>query len=111
MARTTAGRMTLDPQRLPQIVRAPRSGPGLQPTALTADPEVLGLNISRGCAHRCAFCSIRGSRYYDGDRELVLYDDTVGRLTSELDARPRLPRAVFVSPSTDPFPPFAEVQE
>jgi DNA repair photolyase len=72
---------------------------------------VLGLNLLRGCAHRCAFCSVRGSPYYGTGEELLLYNDNVTRLAVELDARPRLPRAVFVSPATDPFPPFAEVQE
>jgi DNA repair photolyase len=97
--------------RLPRIVRAPRAGTALHPTALTADPEVLGINLLRGCAHRCAFCSVRGSPYYGGDDELLLYDDNTSRLASELDARTQLPRAVFVSPATDPYPPFAEVQE
>jgi DNA repair photolyase len=114
MPRTTAKRLTpveVSPKCLPFITRATRSGPALQSTALTTDPEVLGLDLLRGCAHRCAFCSVRGSPYYDGDRELILYEDTADRLTSELDARARLPRAVFVSPATDPFPPFTEVQE
>jgi DNA repair photolyase len=83
----------------------------LHPTALTSDPEVLGLNLLRGCAHRCAFCSVRGSPYYGNGDELLLYDDNATRLAAELDARPRLPRAVFVSPATDPYPPFTEVQD
>ncbi len=114
MARTTAPTVTpsaFPPARLPRVTRAPRPGTVLHPTALTADPEVLGLNLTRGCAHRCAFCSVRGSPYYGGDDELVLYEDTPARLAAELDARPRLPRAVFVSPATDPFPPLAAVQE
>jgi DNA repair photolyase len=97
--------------RLPRVVRAPRAGPALHATPLFTDPEILGLNLLRGCAHRCAFCSVRGSPYYGGDDELVLYDDTSGRLAAELDGRGRLPRAVFVSPATDPFPPIAEVQQ
>jgi DNA repair photolyase len=97
--------------RLPRITRASRSGPALHPTALTADRDVLGLNLMRGCAHRCPFCSVRGSPYHGGDDELSLYDDRPDRLAAELDARKSLPRAVFVSPATDPFPPFTEVQE
>jgi DNA repair photolyase len=114
MVRSTAKQLSAVealPARLPRITRVSRSGPALQSTALAADPDVLGLNLSRGCVHRCAFCAVRGSPYYAGDRELSLFDDTMSRLTSELDARPRLPRAVFVSPATDPFPPMAEVQE
>ncbi len=114
MARTTPPPVTqarTPPNRLPRVVRASRPGLVLHPTALTADPEVLGLDLTRGCVHRCAFCSVRGSPYYGGDDELLLYDDTPDRLAAELDARPRLPRAVFVCPATDPFPPFAEVQE
>jgi DNA repair photolyase len=54
---------------------------------------------------------VRGSPYYGDDSDLILFSDTPARLNAELDARPRLPRAVFVSPATDPFPPIAEVQE
>jgi DNA repair photolyase len=114
MARTTQPLVTRAkdaPPRLPRIIRASRPGTVLHPTALTADPEVLGLDLTRGCFHRCAFCSVRGSPYYGPEEELLLYDDTPARLGSELDARPRLPRAVFVCPATDPFPPVGEVQE
>lgn len=113
MARTTTPPVTparTPPPRLPRVVRAFRPGTVLHPTALTADPEVLGLDLTRGCVHRCAFCSVRGSPYYGRDDEIQLYDDTPARLEAELDGRPQLPRAVFLCPATDPFPPFAEVQ-
>jgi DNA repair photolyase len=114
MARTTPQHVTpaaSPPSRLPRLIKVPRPGTALHPTALTSDPEVLGLNLLRGCAYRCAFCSVRGSPYYDSDEELLFYEDTAARLAEELDGRSRLPRAVFVSPATDPFPPYAEVQE
>lgn len=45
---------------------------------------------------------------YAGDDVVYLFSDTVERLTEELAKQK--PRAVFVSPGTDPFPPLAEVQ-
>ena len=114
MVRRTQQLETLSEQtthRLPRITRIARSGLAFQPTALTADKEVLALNLMRGCGQRCAFCSVRGSAHYSGDDELFLYDDSPEKLATELDTRPRLPRAIFISPATDPFPPLVEVQE
>ncbi|MCI0460304.1 MAG: hypothetical protein L0Z62_25405, partial [Gemmataceae bacterium] len=73
--------------------------------------EVLGLNLARGCAHRCAFCSARAYLSYPGDELLELYSNTAERLEAELARRRHQPRAVYISPSTDPFPPLAEVQQ
>ncbi|MGH9676481.1 MAG: radical SAM protein [Candidatus Acidiferrum sp.] len=96
--------------RLPQIEWVERNGPSLHPTALTADPEVLGLNLTRGCLHRCVFCCVRASPNYIGDSVIQLFKDTASRLSVELAARPRRPRAVFISPATDPCPPISEIQ-
>ncbi len=96
---------------LPRVVRVLRSGPALHPAAVSNDPEVLALNLARGCVHRCPFCSVRGSPYYGGGGEVFVYDGTESHLAAELDSRPRRPRAVFISPATDPFPPLAELQE
>jgi DNA repair photolyase len=82
----------------------------LHPTGVAFDEDVLGLNLTRGCTLGCAFCSVRASPGFPGDDELILYERTAERLAEELDARPQLPRAVFVSPATDPFPPLEEVQ-
>lgn len=98
-------------RRPPSVVRIPRQGVALHATPLAADPEVLGLNLMRGCAHLCAFCSVRGAPHYDGDDRLVLYADNLERLTAELATRSRRPRAIFISPGTDPFPPLAEFQD
>jgi DNA repair photolyase len=42
---------------------------------------------------------------------LQAYKHTARRLASELAHRKVLPRAVFLSPATDPFPPFMAIQE
>jgi DNA repair photolyase len=91
-------------------VRAARKGPLLQPSALGEHGELLGLNLTQGCIHRCAFCSVRGHPAYTGDKVVTLSTDIADRLETELLARRKRPRAVFISPSTDPFPPQAEVQ-
>jgi DNA repair photolyase len=79
-------------------------------SGLTGDGDVLALNLARGCAHRCAFCSVRAYPTYPGDGVVQLFAGTAERLERELSGRRRLPRAVFVSPSTDPFPPIRVVQ-
>jgi DNA repair photolyase len=72
--------------------------------------DVLSLNLTQGCVHRCAFCSVRAHPSYRGDQVVSLYTDTAERLAAELVGRRKLPRAVYISPSTDPFPPVAAVQ-
>jgi DNA repair photolyase len=94
----------------PRVEWVERPGSVLHSSALTGDGDVLALNLARGCAHRCAFCSVRAYPTYPGDGVVQLFAGTAERLERELSGRRRLPRAVFVSPSTDPFPPIRVVQ-
>jgi DNA repair photolyase len=71
---------------------------------------VLGLNLTRGCVHRCPFCPIRANAAYPGDDVIQIYEDTPARLEAELAHRRKLPRAAVISPGTDPFPPLNEIQ-
>jgi DNA repair photolyase len=54
---------------------------------------------------------VRAYPGYLGDGVLIVFRNTAAQLEAELARRRRRPRAVFVSPSTDPFPPVKEVQE
>ncbi|HEX5268973.1 MAG TPA: hypothetical protein VFW33_00735, partial [Gemmataceae bacterium] len=94
----------------PRVEWVTRTGPVLHPTALAGEGDVLALNLARGCAHQCAFCSVRAYPGYPGDGVVQLFAGTADRLARELLRLPRLPRAVFISPSTDPFPPLRGVQ-
>jgi DNA repair photolyase len=42
---------------------------------------------------------------------VYLYENTAEKLAAELRSRRPLPRAVFLSPSTDPFPPYSQIQQ
>jgi DNA repair photolyase len=94
---------------LAQIVRSIRKSALLHPGP-SPDPDVLSLNLAQGCAHRCAFCSIRAIPSYSGDDVIVLCEDMAEKLGAELAARRQKPRAVLISPATDPFMPLSEVQ-
>jgi len=93
---------------LPRLVRVTRHGPVLHETALAPAPHVLGLNLTRGCGHRCAFCSVRAAPNFPTD-QIVLFSNTVELLARELQAY--TPQAVYLCPAADPFPPYAAVQE
>jgi DNA repair photolyase len=97
--------------RLPQLVEATRRGPVLHPSPFAQAPDVLALNLTQGCAHRCAFCSVRAYPSYPGDRKLILYSNTAPQLREELSRRTKLPRAVYICPSTDPFLPLNATQQ
>jgi DNA repair photolyase len=81
----------------------------LHSTPLTATEDVLGLNLTRGCVHRCVFCSVRAYPGYRGDEQIETDPYLLDKL--ELELQSRCPRVVHVSPSTDPFPPMRAVQE
>ena len=106
------GKLTKAPGRpsLPRVIWVERQTPLLHPSPMLGDDAVLSLNLAQGCAHRCAFCNARAYPSYPGDEVVCLCKDTVRTLTKELSSRKRLPRAVYISPSTDPFMPLAEVQ-
>jgi len=93
-----------------KVVWVQRQGTLLHPTPMGETGEVLSLNLARGCMHRCAFCSVRAAPNYSERRPLQMYEGTPDRLAAELASRRHKPRAVYVSPSTDPFPPHLDVQ-
>src|SRR5262245_54816530 len=115
--RQTAGRVPLAlvvppppaPVRvLPQLQPFERRGQLLRPTPYADHSEdlIYGLNLTGGCAHACTYCFIRAFPRYPGDDTLLFYTDTAKQLKAELRERRRLPRAVYLCPSSDPFPPF-----
>lgn len=98
------------PTTLPRLERVPAPSSVLHSSPMGDGPDVLSLNLARGCGQRCAFCSARAYVTYPGDQVVYLFEDVAAKLAEELAARRKRPRAVYVCPSTDPFPPLAEVQ-
>jgi DNA repair photolyase len=96
---------------LPMVERVIDSRPLLRPTPLTRQGDVLALDFIGGCGHGCPFCPARVGGDGRALETVRLADQVEERLTEELLDLPRLPTAVFVSPTTDPFPPLREVQE
>jgi DNA repair photolyase len=97
-------------RRLPHVRHLTRKGPVLHAGPVGQDGQVLSLNLAAGCVHRCGFCSARAYPHAPGDDAVALVADLPARLDEELAGRAHRPRAVYVSPATDPFPPVAEIQ-
>jgi DNA repair photolyase len=104
-------RISSQPLGRPYVRWIERKGAALHPGPFGSRGDVLGLNLTRGCVHRCPFCPIRANAAYPGDHVIQVYRDTPARLEAELADRRKLPRAVIVSPGTDPFPPVQEIQD
>src|SRR6266576_3360616 len=85
-----------------KVVWVERRGSVLQPASLGNGADVSSLNLARGCLHRCPFCFVRDSSPHRSDNLLEIYFHTAEDLESELSTRRKRPRAVFLSPSTDP---------
>ncbi|MBY0527002.1 MAG: radical SAM protein [Gemmataceae bacterium] len=109
---TTARRPELFPSApsLPAVRFVNRTGVLLHRGPIAEDSGVLSLNVTQGCAHRCAFCVARAYPSYPGDHVVTLVPDVAERVAAELASRRQRPRAVYLSPSTDPFMPLAAVQ-
>lgn len=95
----------------PRVRYVPRQGPVLHPTPLTGSADAPGLNLTRGCALGCAFCSVRASPGQPEDGGILFFTRTAEALDAELTASHPRPRAVFLSPGVDPFPDIPEVQK
>jgi DNA repair photolyase len=100
-------------RELPVLRHAELPGPLLRPNPLSniVHGEVLGLNLTSSCASRCVFCYARANPSLPGTLGLTFDGKLAERMRHELRQRRQLPRAVYLSPSTDPFPPYADVQE
>jgi DNA repair photolyase len=96
--------------RLPAVLRTRHFGPVLQAMTIGGAADVAGLNVTRGCAHRCPGCYVRGAANYPTTNAVYLVENLAGRLDAELSGAARPPRAVYLCPSTDPFPPLSAVQ-
>ena len=70
---------------------------------------VLALNVTRGCAHACAYCYCRAYPEAPPPGQLQVYANLPARLEVELARMRRLPRAVSLCTASDPFQPFHEV--
>ena len=84
---------------LPTVVHVQEPRRLLHPGPFAKQPDVLSLSFVDGTVAGCR----------EGD-EVRLVANAAELLAAELRALPRLPRAVLLSPSTDPFPPLNEVQ-
>ncbi|MFQ5829517.1 MAG: radical SAM protein [Candidatus Methylomirabilia bacterium] len=77
----------------------------LHPFAVPCMHGVLALNVSRGCAHACAYCYMRAYPETPPRGWLHVYDNLAARLEEELARMRRPPRAVSLCTATDPFQP------
>src|SRR5262249_55685341 len=96
---------------LPRLIAVQRQGALLRPSPLSEliDGEVCSLNLMSGCPLQCPLCYARVYPNYPGDNVVYWYPGTAELLHHELTPRSRMPRAVHLCPSTEPFPPYLEV--
>ena len=109
-AMSTGAESTAPPKpRIPLLSRLPHPEFVLRRGPYFDRPEISSVDLIRGCAHRCAFCPQRATPEHPGDDSIYLYEGLAQRLAIELAARSEKPKAVIVSPSTDPFQPIPEI--
>jgi DNA repair photolyase len=95
------------PPSLPSIERVRDHCRLLKTGPLPQQKDVLALHFVEGCVQGCTFCPVRAE---GGGVNVRLVDNAAAALEVELRQLADKPRAVFVSPTTDPFPPLNDVQ-
>jgi DNA repair photolyase len=93
------------------VIKAKRRSSVLTPSSLACLSVMPTINLTAGCLHDCVYCYIRGYRNYPGESRIVLYENTLEKLRTELRRRQTRPHAVYFSPSSDLFQPAPEVLE
>jgi hypothetical protein len=95
------------PPALPSIQRVREPHRLLSPGPFAQQQDVLALEFVEGCVQACPFCPVNATR---AGATVRLVDNAAEVLAAELDVLTKRPRAVFVSPTTDPFPPLHDIQ-
>ena len=83
----------------------------LTPSGLRCLAKLPTVNISAGCAHRCAYCYTKGYSVYPGDDVIELYEDMAVRIADEISRKRNKPKSVYFCPSCDPFQPVEQIQQ
>jgi len=94
-----------------QVIRRKRKSAVLTPSSLSCLAHMPTVNLTAGCAHGCLYCYTRGYRTYPGEGKIILYENLLDRLQTELKRKRKKPQAVYFSPSSDLFQPLPEVLE
>jgi DNA repair photolyase len=93
------------------VIKAVRKSPVLTPSSLACLSVMPTINLTAGCLHDCTYCYIRGYSMFPGESKVIVYENTLEALRNELVRRPKKPRAIYFSPSSDLFQPAPEVLE
>lgn len=83
----------------------------LTPSGLRCLASLPTVNVSAGCAHGCVYCYTKGYSVYPGDDVVELYENMVNRISDEISRKRHKPKAVYFSPSCDPFQPVEDIQQ
>ena len=91
------------------VIKAERRSSVLTPSNLACLSRMPTINLTAGCALGCVYCYTLGYASYPGEDKIVVYVNTLERLSDELARKQTRPRAVYFSPSCDLFQPVPEV--
>jgi len=94
-----------------EVISIQRKSSVLTPSSLACLADIPAINLTSGCAHGCIYCYARGYSTYPGDGKVVVYNNSLEKIKSELTNKRIKPLSVYFSPSTDIFQPIPELIE
>ena len=93
------------------VILIERKSAVLSSSSLACLSHIPSINLTSGCAHNCIYCYAPGYSTYPGENKVIIYKNTLDKLTNELLHKKNKPPAVYFSPSSDIFQPIPEVLE
>lgn len=93
------------------VIKTKRKSAVLSPSSLACLAHMPAVNLTSGCAHDCLYCYAHGYSIFPGENKVVVYENTLEQIKSELSRKRIRPQAVYFSPSSDIFQPIPEVLE
>lgn len=90
---------------------AKRKSSVLTTSSLRCLANTPAINLTSGCTHGCVYCYAQGYSTYPGDGKVIVYENILENLVSELYYKRSKPTAIYFSPSSDMFQSVPKVIE
>lgn len=94
-----------------KLIGKERKTPVLTKAPLPCITDYYNINVTGGCVSGCIYCYAQGYSSSPKNGTITFYHNSLARLKRELARKRTMPKIVYFSSASEPFSPFATVQE